>query len=276
MKIRMKTNSKFSDFKFLRDLIKGIGQFRTWNLLSKFTFKSSYGTSYLGPIWIIVNSLSFLVFFVVLRQVFFSSGDLKGDVVRIYIGYSIFTICASGIRDGAVAISRNRVYLEGTVMPVSFVLLKACADTLRIAFYSIIPIPGLMIWNGVKPQFSQFIFVAFWVVAYVIFFIGLASWLGLLILRIPDVNSVVQTILTGAMFITPIWWRIEDVRSEFAITIVNINPIAWAIQSIEDVFIGGSASIADLAKFFTFSLVNFLVGAIVMKFSNRKFIYRLQ
>jgi len=241
--------------------------------LSKSSFKAQHSRNSLGAFWITIHSLAFLIFLTLLRHLFFGIQDVALDIARIFIAYSIFGLLVCPLRDGATYLLRNRAYLEGTNLPVSFFLLKTIIDSFRSIFYSWIIIPIVIIWSGSSFNFLSVPILLVWIFTYILLYCGIAGWLAPLVLKFPDIEQVIQSVITAGLFITPIWWKLDSLDSDFAKLLCSMNPFYWGIQSVQDVFLGGFADSRNLFKFLLFSVVNFAMGIVVFWAVKRKFLY---
>jgi lipopolysaccharide transport system permease protein len=250
-----------------RKLIKAI------LFLSKTSFRSQHSANRLGPLWITIHSLVFLVFLTMLRHLFFGINNPAIDIARIYVAYSIFGVLTHPLRDGGNYLLRNRVYFEGTNLPVSLFLVKSLIDTFRSLSFSWVLVPIVILWSGLSLNPREFPILFVWLFSYIVLYVGIANWLAPLILRFPDIEQIIQAVITAGLFMTPIWWKIENLNSDFAQNLCSINPFYWGIQSIQNVFLGGSIDSDNLKKFMAFAGLNFLVGTSVFLLVKRKFIY---
>ena len=265
------SNSIWKNFRI--DFRTGLAQYKVAWLLSKFSMKANFINTKIGPFWITLNSLTYVLFFAILKNLFFGSAGISTDVARIYVAFTLFTMSTAGIREGSASFSRHRVYLESSAIPLTTILLKSYFDIIRTSFYSILVIPVVLLWSGINPNWNQAFWLLVWFLIWSLLIIGMSAWLGIVTVQLPDISPLLQSLLTGLMFMTPIWWNASDVKSGFGETIVSSNPFAWCIQSVSGVFYGSDADLLSLTKMSLFAGLNLMLAWLVLTVVGRKIIY---
>ena len=269
----MKKNKQLKSSSSLHDIKAGLGQYKVALLLSKLTMKAGFINTRIGPLWITLNALTYVLFFALVRNLFFGTQSILTDVTQIYIAFTLFTMSTAGIREGASTLIRHRVYLDSSAIPLTTLYLKVYFDIVRSSCYAIFVIPIVLLWSGLSPNWAQLAWIFVWFFIWSFMVIGMSIWLSVISLQLPDITPLLQSLLTGLMFMTPRWWKSSDIKTDFGITLVQINPFAWCIESISGVFYGSGIDSISMTKMLGFAVLNLLLGWIALSVTGRKIIY---
>jgi ABC-type polysaccharide/polyol phosphate export permease len=194
-----------------------------------------YRRSKLGPLWETIN-----VLVTILGITAVSAAVIGGEFIDLLgyagIGIIIWTAISSFILEGAQTFIRNRdhilasnisidIYVGRTVFKVMInflhhsvlYFLGLALTIVPLTWTSLLAIPGLIL-----------LFVnSYWIVAF----------LGFVCVRFRDVEQIVRNLLQLAFFITPVFWRFEQIPLDRRF-IVDLNLLYYFIEIVRAPLLG--------------------------------------
>jgi lipopolysaccharide transport system permease protein len=233
-----------------------------WIHLSILNTKNEYRRTVLGPIWILLSLIIFIL----------SVGSVYSGLFSVeYFNYIIFM--ATGMVawnwSAAMLITSGMVYISN-----SAILLDHSVDK------------AYLIWSHVMSQFIVFLhqlplFVIFFLLgdlevnmntlyifpSVIILFmlnVGVASILSIVVTRYRDVNKILTSLVVVIMILTPIFWKPEMVTGLRALS-YYLNPFYYIVEIIRDPLLGREPVAFKYLVSSIMAIVSLLVGAIVHK-----------
>ena len=210
-----------------------------FNLVSK-DLKVRYKNSVLGFMWSLLNPLlMMLVFTFVFTQLIGVVGTIENFPVFVLIGLLAWNWTATSVAAGTKAITDNaplinKVYFPRMLLPVSVVLSHM--------IHYILALPVLFVFMGIYGMsFSPWlVYLPVIIVVQTIFLIALVLILSALHVYFRDTIVLVEVGLTAWFFMTPIFYRVEDVVPDLVQWMYWLNPMASIIAELHTVLYYGS------------------------------------
>lgn len=210
-----------------------------FNLVSK-DLKVRYKNSVLGFMWSLLNPLlMMLVFTFVFTQLIGVVGTIENFPVFVLIGLLAWNWTATSVAAGTKAITDNaplinKVYFPRMLLPVSVVLSHM--------IHYILALPVLFVFMGIYGMsFSPWlVYLPVIIVVQTIFLIALVLILSALHVYFRDTIVLVEVGLTAWFFMTPIFYRVEDVVPGLVQWMYWLNPMASIIAELHTVLYYGS------------------------------------
>lgn len=210
-----------------------------FNLVSK-DLKVRYKNSVLGFMWSLLNPLlMMLVFTFVFTQLIGVVGTIENFPVFVLIGLLAWNWTATSVAAGTKAITDNaplinKVYFPRMLLPVSVVLSHM--------IHYILALPVLFVFMGIYGMsFSPWlVYLPVIIMVQTIFLIALVLILSALHVYFRDTIVLVEVGLTAWFFMTPIFYRVEDVVPDLVQWMYWLNPMASIIAELHTVLYYGS------------------------------------
>jgi ABC-type polysaccharide/polyol phosphate export permease len=210
-----------------------------FNLVSK-DLKVRYKNSVLGFMWSLLNPLlMMLVFTFVFTQLIGVVGTIENFPVFVLIGLLAWNWTATSVAAGTKAIIDNaplinKVYFPRMLLPVSVVLSHM--------IHYILALPVLLVFMGIYGMsFSPWlVYLPVIIMVQTIFLIALVLILSALHVYFRDTIVLVEVGLTAWFFMTPIFYRVEDVVPDLVQWMYWLNPMASIIAELHTVLYYGS------------------------------------
>ena len=229
--------------------------------------KMRFKNTYLGFLW---AALEPLLYFVVLYVVFTSIRD-RGETFAIYLitGIMLFHIFGRGTTGGLTSLTSNSGIIKSLKVNREFFPVVA---TLAIGILAFVDVG---VFFGLMPIFQ---FVPTWTIILLpipllllmILILGLSYFLTIINVFVKDVVPLWTIFVHALLFISPIFWRIDDVDG-ILLQIQSINPLGQLIEISHKLVINGQIPpLSDWAYTTLYVFVIFFLGYFVFhKFENK-------
>ncbi|MCL4466318.1 MAG: ABC transporter permease [Chloroflexi bacterium] len=200
--------------------------------------KVRYRNSVLGFLWCLVNPLLMMVVYTVVFTVLLKS-NIERFPVFILIGILAWNLNSTALTGAAASIVSNaglvmKVYFPRELLPLSVVL----SNTVNFVL-ALVTLFGMVLVFQVHLGPSLLMLPVILLVQ-VIFCSGVAFLLSTLTVFYRDVEIITDTLMLAWFFLTPIFYRIEDVFPAYARILYIANPMASVIAAYRDVLYYGS------------------------------------
>lgn len=234
-----------------------------FNLVSK-DLKVRYKNSVLGFMWSLLNPLlMMLVFTFVFTQLIDVIGAIDNFPVFVLTGLLAWNWTATSVAAGTKAITDNaplinKVYFPRMLLPVSVVLSHM--------IHYLLALPVLFAFMGIYGMsFSPWlVYLPVIIMVQTIFLIALVLILSALHVYFRDTIVLVEVGLTAWFFMTPIFYRVEDVLPELVSWMYWLNPMASIIAELHTViYYGGVPDPLFMARTLVTALVLLVIGYVL-------------
>lgn len=234
------------------------------NLVAR-DLKVRYRNSVLGFLWCLFNPLLMMGVYTLVFTVLMRS-SIESFPVFILIGILAWNLHSTGVMAAATSITENaglvmKVYFPRELLPLSVVLSNTVNFVLALAALFAM----LLVF---KIQLSaSIVLLPVILLVQVIFCCGVALILAAATVFYRDVQIITETLMLAWFFLTPIFYRIEDVFPAYARILYIANPMASITAAYRDVLYYGSWPAWDfLSRTSVTAVLVFVVGYI---FFNR-------
>ncbi|GKS90056.1 ABC transporter permease [Acidovorax sp. SUPP2539] len=256
----------------LGDVRGALRLWRFWLHLGLEDILKQYRRSFLGPIWISINTAIFIgAFGLIGSQVF--KIDIQTYLPFFCVSHILFLFISQSISDSCQTFMAASAFLKQTPYPKTAFGLRVIWRNLLMMGHNI-PIAMIVLFafgglNEIKVM--HFIFG----LSFTILCASLLSCvLGALCARFRDIPMIVTSLMQIAMFLTPVMWQPSQL-SERAQLIVHINPLAAFLDLVRAPVLGQSVGIYSyLMAGCTFILLLIAFFTIFLK-SRRRLVYWL-
>ncbi len=249
-----------------RDLVK--------NLVSR-DLKLRYRNSVLGFAWCLLNPLLMMVVFTVVFTVLLTNNTIEKFPVFILTGILAWNLHTTAVTSAINSVVGNanlvqKVYFPREVLPIATVL----SNTVNFLLSLIVLFAMVLLYQVHLTE--TLLFLPLVILVQVVFTLGVAFVLAALNVFYRDVASIMETLMLAWFFLTPIFYRIEDVFPAYSRLMYILNPPASIIAAYRDILYYGTITNLD---FFTrtaaTSLLVCVVGYVFFVRLSRSFAERL-
>jgi lipopolysaccharide transport system permease protein len=234
-----------------------------YNLVTK-DLKVRYKNSVLGFVWSLLNPLLMtLVFTIVFTRLL--GQTIEHFPVFVMTGLLAWNWTAATVSTGTKSLIDNsslitKVYFPRSILPASIVFAN-------MAHY-LLAFPVIFLFMGIdRMRFTPWLLYVpvIWAVQ-AVFLVGLTLLLAALYVYFRDTIVLVEVGLTAWFFLTPIFYRVEDVAPDYEQIMYWLNPMASVIAELHTIlYYGGVPDPLFMARTLAQSLVLLVIGALLFK-----------
>ncbi len=227
--------------------------------------KLRYRNSALGFLWCLLNPLLMMVVFTIVFTVLLTSNTIQHFPVFILIGILAWNLHTTALLGAINSIVANgslvqKVYFPREVLPISTVL----SNTVNFLLSLIVLFVMIAVYQ--IPISATLLLLPLVIVVQVIFTIGVAFILSALNVYYRDTATIIETLMLAWFFLTPIFYRIEDVFPVYSRWMYILNPPASFIAAYRDIlYYGGMTNLDFFSRTAATSVAVFLVGYLLFR-----------
>lgn len=258
-------------------MFKSISRFKEYTFLFselvKRDFKKKYKGTYLGMIWSVLSPLLTLLVMSLVFTNFFGRNDPL-YVIYLFCGNIVFSYFSDATSGGMGSIFANSSIISKVPVPKYMFLLSRNVSSLINFGLTFVVFIGFCIIYPVKFTWA-FLLLIFPIICLTVFSIGIGMLLSTLFFFFRDLQYLWSVFMTLLMYLSAIFYKVEDMHlSEPMQRIFLLNPIYVYIKYFRVIVIdNGIPSPQFHLLALGYALAAFLIGALVYKKCNHKFIY---
>ncbi|MEY3050787.1 MAG: hypothetical protein RLY31_572 [Bacteroidota bacterium] len=218
---------------FLKDLV---GQRSAILALSRRDFKRKYIRHFFGLVWAVLDPFLFVSILYFVFQSRFGGGLVEGIPYVVYMlcGYVVLDIYNT--QQQIITVVRDHQYLLKKVhfrissLPIIRLLSNLLMHGVILAVTVVV-----LLANEIHPSL-YWLQLAYYVAAVSTLLVGLGLITSSVYLFFPDIANIMGIANRMMVFITPIFWRSNDVPDTVAL-LLKLNPLCYVIQGYRDSFL---------------------------------------
>lgn len=233
--------------------------------------KVRYRGSVLGFLWCLANPLLMMVVFTVVFTILMQNNTIEKFPVFILIGVLAWNLHSTAVMSATHSIVGNsalvtKIYFPREILPISVVL----SNTVNFIFALIVLFAMLLIFQ-VSLSWTVLL-LPLLLLSQVIFTIGLGLILSLVNVFFRDTEIIMETLMLAWFFLTPIFYRIEDLFPAYARAMYILNPMASFISSYRTIlYSGGMPDLYFVSRTFLTSVACLVIGYILFSVYSKYF-----
>jgi lipopolysaccharide transport system permease protein len=219
-----------------RDLVR--------NLVSR-DLKVRYRESFIGFGWSLLNPLLMTAVFYLVFHVFLRNPTPMFPVFLL-CGILPWNWCAAAVIGGVGSVVGSsalikKVYFPRELLPISIVLSN------MVHFLLALPVLLLMMVIFGAPFTAGILFIPLLMLIQLVFLAGVALFLSCLNVFLRDTASIMEVLVSLWFFMTPVFYRVDDVASQWAGLLFLVNPMASLVTAYRAILYDGQLpSLASL------------------------------
>ena len=254
----------------LRDIQLGWQRREGWFALSRQSIKISYRRTTLGPLWITIQQLAFIIGIGLLYSQLFKVKSLElVPVVAFGISFwGLLTSCITGASSNFIQQSQA---ITSSTLPISFYVFSTVSQQLLTYLHSAVVLFPFAFVFGTSPRVICLITIPLAITFAAINGFALGLWLGPLSARYRDISASIPIILQLGMFLSPIFWSPSLLSGRD--WIIHYNPIAWMIETFRSPILGGPIQGELWIKLAILTIANLVFGVTVLSRVRNKISY---
>lgn len=253
-------------------MLKKIKQYRfLFEELVKRDFTKKYKRTVLGMLWSVLGPLMTLAVMALVFTKFFGH-DIPHYVIYLFCGNLVYSYFREATSTGMTSLKDNASIFSKVNVPKYMFLLSKNISTLINFGLNIIVLLVFVLIDGL-PITWKFIFLLYPIGCLVVFNLGVGLILSALYLMFRDIKYLYDVFTLMLMYLSAIFYNI-DAYSIQVQYLFYLNPIYVYIRYFRKIIIEGTIprlSFHLLAA--AYALVVLVIGAVIYKKKNYKFLY---
>lgn len=218
------------------DLLMALRQPRLWSALAVQDVKARYRGSMLGPWWITISMAALISGMSVLYSELMNL-TLAEYVPWMCCGIVLWGYLSATITEGCDSLVGAAMILRQTPIPTVVFMFRTVVRNLIVLAHNMIIVAVMMVifdlWPHMRPlEFLAGTLAASFVLLCVVVIVSIIS------ARYRDIPQVVTATLQVLLFLTPVFWRPDQLPREAAFLL--INPAFHLIEVMRAPLIGGA------------------------------------
>lgn len=200
-----------------------------------------YSGSLLGPMWMIVQPVIYILVFTLVFHHFFKMRWPTGDGsytdygLQTFVGLVVYT-CCSEILNRSPSVIQSHPYL---VTKVKFPLPILSIVTVGAAFIQLfISLTLITPWVLIRGFGFNMLYVPVAILPLLVLGVGMAWFFSALGVFLRDIGNIMPAATSFLMFLTPIFYPADMVPAAMS-WLVELNPMAWTIEAIRGLLFRG-------------------------------------
>ena len=225
----------------------------------------------LGPAWVLVTFAGYLGLMTLVSSAVLNL-EPSSIVPHIAVGIALWLFLTATFTECSLVFVNNKQHLINTPLPYSaFIFSSLLANMVMLGIYVgatfillrvfAVPFNGNIAWLLLTlPIFFGFV-------------LGTSLVLAVVSSFVRDMAHLVATIMQLGIFVTPVWWREQDLH-RFDQALV-FNPFVHMINIVRDPLLGYPPQQTALVAAAVISVVVLVVGVVSFSMSRGRIAYRL-
>lgn len=239
-----------------------------WLFLALYEIKMRYRRTIIGPFWLTLGTA------ITILGMGFVWSSIFGAQVREFlpyftVGMVLWIYMSSILVEGCYVFTSQTAIINNVKMSYFVHVMTMISRNVTIMLHNMLVVIVVFIIFAQKINFE-----ILWIFPGMLLLLLNSFWVGLLIgivaTRYRDISSVVASVMTLIMFVTPIMWK-PDMLAGSRKFIATLNPFYHMISILRDPILGHSPSLEN----YLFVIGVFIVGFPLTLWLYNKYISRL-
>jgi lipopolysaccharide transport system permease protein len=217
------------------DLVDGMKARRVWMLLARMDIKQRYRRSVLGPFWITITMIIWILAIGPLYSHLLGIGSEK-FIPYLAMGIITWGLVSGLILDGAGAFVGAENLVRSVKLPYTVHILRVIQRQLLIFLHNLLAFVPFMIVLGIRPRWEWLMAIP-GVALILLAALPAGFLLGTLSARYRDLQQMIASIVQLAFFMTPIFWQ-SDLLGEHT-WLADYNPFHILLEAVRGPIVDG-------------------------------------
>jgi lipopolysaccharide transport system permease protein len=250
----------------LQDLKKGFLQYRVWTHLGWVEVKQRYRRSIIGPWWI---SLSMLIFIVMMGIVFSRLFHQRLDeyIPFFTAGFLFWTFISSSVVEAAEVFKSNGGYIKQINLPFSLYVFKHLVRQMMCLLHNLVIYLLVCVFFKLNPgPVVLLVFPGFLLLAINVYWV--CFLVAIICARFRDMVPMISSCVQIAFFVTPISWmpRLLDQNP----SILKYNPLVYLLDIVRAPLLGDFPSSMSWAVNLSMAIVGCAISFVLFSIARSR------
>lgn len=236
-----------------RDLVRGVKLVELWGAMAWFDISQRYARSTFGPFWLTMSLALYTGAIALIYGSLFKT-PLPDLLAYLSIGMAIWTFLLTIMLEGAGVFVASEVAIKQMPAPLCIHVYRLVWRALIVLAHNALVPLLVLLWAGPWAALVGLPMALLGMGVIVVNSVAVALTLGTLGARFRDLTPLLANFTSLLFFVTPIFWRAEQLGDRFWIALVN--PIYHFMELVRAPLLGGQASATTWALALAFTGVN--------------------
>jgi lipopolysaccharide transport system permease protein len=219
----------------LSDLLDGLKAHRVWMMLAKMDIKQRYRRSVIGPFWI---TITMVIWILAIGPLYSHLLGIGSEEFIPYLAMGIITwgLISGVLLDGAGAFVGAENLVRSVKLPYTVHILRVLQRNLIIFLHNLLAFVPFMLFLRIKPEWIWLAAIP-GVAMILLAAIPTAFLLGTLSARYRDLQQMIASIVQLAFFMTPIFWKADLLKDRAYLA--EYNPFQILLEVVRRPIVDG-------------------------------------
>lgn len=199
--------------------------------------KLKYRRSFLGYVWSILNPLLIMIVMTIVFSAMFHH-NIENYPVYLFTGRMLYEFLSTSTNQAMKSVTGNAALLKKTYVPKYIFTLSKVTSCLVDMIFSMGALIIVMIATR-SPFHWQLVMLPLLFLQIYIFCCGLGFLLAQLNVFFRDIQYIYKAITTAWMYLTPIFYPIENLPRIVQLIIKALNPLYYYVAQFRDMVLYG-------------------------------------
>jgi ABC-2 type transport system permease protein/lipopolysaccharide transport system permease protein len=242
------------------DLLRGARHVELWGAMAWFDIRQRYARSMIGPFWLTISLAMYTAAIAIIYGSLFKT-PLPDLLAYLAIGMTVWTFCLSIILEGAGVFVLSEVAIKQMPAPLCIHVYRLVSRALIMLAHNAVVPAAVLLWAHPWPALVGLPMALVGMAVVIVNSVAVILSLGTLGARFRDLPPFLTNFTSLLFFVTPIFWRAEQLGDR--VWIALINPMYHFIEIVRAPLLGGQASAFTWAFALGFTLLNVLVAFVL-------------
>jgi ABC-type polysaccharide/polyol phosphate export permease len=252
------------------DLVEGLRSWQLWTSLGWQDIRLRYSRSVLGPFWLTLSMATLVIGLGFMYTGLFQTSTQK-YLPYVAIGFIVWGFISTCITDGCGAFFSAATTIKQLPAPLSIYVYRGVWRTFIVFLHNMVIYVGVALVFGIWAGLGNFLLAALGIVVLCLNGIWTGVLLGILSARFRDIPPIVASFVQVAFFLTPIFWRADQLPERAAI--VKYNPFVYYLEIVRQPLLGEASHLADWVVVLSLTLMGCLVSLVCLTRYRRRLSY---
>jgi homopolymeric O-antigen transport system permease protein len=239
--------SPVKSFQLISDFYGSVKRSGFWLYSSWIEILLSYRSTVLGPLWILIGSLTFVFFVGMLYGRVVLNGQSNVYMAHLAVGFTLWYFIQQSLVASCHFFSSNRIEVLDGDTNYTDLILKLITKNAIDFLHSLPAIIIALVYAELMPS-PEALIILITLPLVLINLLWMCTILSIVGARFPDVQEFTQSSLRLLFFLTPIMWVAQQhVRGPFVDALLYVNPFYYLLEVIRAPLVYGQIPYFELA-----------------------------
>lgn len=208
-----------------------------WYQLVLRDIKLKYRRSFLGYLWSVLNPLFVMIVMTIVFSTMFNN-RIENFPVYLFTGRMLFDFTSTSTKQAMQSVTGNAALIKKTYVPKYIFTLSKVTSCMVDLVFSFGALLIVIIATRAKISWTFLLFPLVIIQIY-IFCCGLGFLLAALNVFFRDIQYIYNAVITAWMYLTPIFYPIENLPQQVQYAIKGLNPLYYYVAQFRDLVYAG-------------------------------------